>query len=271
MPRAMVAADLSRFRWVFWMAAATVVFANTPEPRADTAAPKVIADLDLAKAFGARSAWRFVALQEPQAAEQMLTADYSPATVRFCLSKAGWDGCLSGVKAAPAASGWGAQYLNVAKVVYPHGGSAPPLLLLQSASNGIADQAVYTQLFAYRRTSDRFAQVYGHETGRNNNQEVRYITSGPLIGSIISAEPTDHRPYVYWVTVSRLSRAYVYRKVLRYRSATGYDDGNGLPVIDSELPSVEQRLGLWRPDKPIPLPSGGCLNPRLVHMELWCS
>lgn len=58
--------------------------------------------------------------------------------------------------------------------------------------------------------------------------------------------------------------------VLRYRSATGYQDGNPLGVIDSDLPNIQRRLGLWRAGQPLPVPAQGCATPRLVTMELWC-
>jgi hypothetical protein len=158
-------------------------------------------------------------------------------------------------------------------VVYPGGPSKAPLLLIQTASehSGDGDQAIYTQLLAYRTKTDTFAPVYAHQTGHNNNQEVRFITSGPLMGAVISAEPTQDRPYAFWITVSRLGPAYTaYRQVLRYHSATGYGDGNQLAVIDSEMAGIESRLGLWRKGQPLPLPASPCPKPRLTKMELWC-
>ncbi len=63
--------------------------------------------------------------------------------------------------------------------------------------------------------------------------------------------------------------------MLRYRSATLYNDGNRLAVIDSEMPNIERRLGLWKPGEPIPTPKLGgngkpCLKPTLRHTELSC-
>jgi len=77
---------------------------------------------------------------------------------------------------------WEPHYLNQARIVYPSGRTGRPLLLLQTASihSGDGDQAVFTQLLAYDRSRDRFEQVYGHQTGHNNNQDVRFIASGPL-------------------------------------------------------------------------------------------
>ncbi|MGH9711589.1 MAG: hypothetical protein ACRD37_13690, partial [Candidatus Acidiferrales bacterium] len=62
-----------------------------------------------------------------------------------------------------------------------------------------------------------------------------------------------------------------YKTVLRYRSATHYGDNNPLAVIDSEMPNIEWRLGYWKPGMALPLPSGACPKPHLIHMELWCN
>ncbi len=234
----------------------------------------VIANFDLSKPFGAKSAWRFVARQGPSITDPIM-GDPAPGAVRLCLSKSNalqCDAPLDAKPPAPWADAWEPHYLNGAQVVFPNGKASAPLLLMQTASlhSGDGDQAVYTQAFAYRPMSDRFERIYGHVTGHNNNQDVRLVASGPLAGSVISAEPTDNAPYAFWITVSRLTPDYAYKQVLRYRSATRYGDNNPLSVIDSEMPNIEQRLGLWRPGSPLPLPAR-CPKPRLVHMELWCN
>ena len=65
-----------------------------------------------------------------------------------------------------------------------------------------------------------------------------------------------------------------YRPVLRYASATLYNDGNPLAVIDSETPNIEKRLGLWKAGRPIPTDLDGhakpCARPALRRTELWC-
>jgi hypothetical protein len=162
------------------------------------------------------------------------------------------------------------HYLNQAAIV--HGAGGRPLLLVQTASvhSGDGDQIVLTQALAYQRTSDQFVRAYDRLTGRNNNQEVRYVETGPLKGDIISAEPTQNAPFGFWVSVNELTSASAFKEVLRYRSATTYGDGNPLAVIDSEMANIEQRLGLWRPGSPLPLPASPCPTPHLVHMELWC-
>ena len=135
-------------------------------------------------------------------------------------------------------------------MVYPGGPAKAPLLLVQTASlhSGDGDQAIYTQLLAYRAGADKFAPVYAHETGRNNNQEVPLSPRGPLIrrGDRRRTDPgsalrlLDHGEPA-WAGLHHLA------EVLRYRSATGYGDGNQLAVIDSRRwPGIENRLGLWR-------------------------
>ena len=125
-------------------------------------------------------------------------------------------------------------------------------------------------MLAYDKREDNFTSVYEKRTNQNNSQEVRYIADGLLTGTIISAEPTSNAPFGFWVTVNRLSQDGGYKQVLRYRSATRYGDGNPLAVIDSEMPGILQRLGLWHPGDKLPLPPGECARPHLIGQELWC-
>ena len=236
--------------------------------------PVVIANIDLSKPFATRSAWRLVATQDPPTADILSQDEDAPGPVHLCLRKAAQTSCATRLDPTPPGRDelWVPHFLEVAKVVSPRGRSSAPLVLLQTASvhSGDGDQVVYRQILAYRRDSDRFEQIYSHYTGRNRNEDVRLLTSGPLAGAVISAEPTENAPFGFWMTVSALTPAYTYRQVLRYRSATHYGDGNPLAVIDSEMPNIEMRLGLWRPGSPLPLPASACPKPRLVHMELWC-
>jgi hypothetical protein len=174
---------------------------------------------------------------------------------------------------AGSSADWEPHYLKLSQPVYPNGKTAAPLLQLVTASLHAGDggQVVVTQLLKYDLEHDAFERIYVHATGTNNNQEVRFIIDGPLRGSVISAEPTSDAPYGYWITVSRFTPARIYHEAIRYRSATRYNDGNALAVIDAEMPNIEQRLGLWRSGSPLPLPQDGqCPKPNLKHMELWC-
>jgi hypothetical protein len=269
----------SSFRWFLGGAVAALALSQTPAPpRAQTAASATIADLDLTGPFHARSDWRLVATQGPQLVDPEYPDEPFPGEIELCLGKAA-NPCAEPLQPMPPAPRpssdiyWQARYLNAARIVYPRGQAAAPLLLIQNAgahSSGDGEQAVYTRVLAYRPKTDQFVQIYSRLTGHNNNQEVSFIASGPLRGDMISAEPNEHSPFGYWITVDRLTPAYSYSQVLRYRSATGYGDGNMLAVIDSEMPNIEKRLGLWRPGQPLPTPAR-CPKPHLQHMELWCS
>jgi hypothetical protein len=162
------------------------------------------------------------------------------------------------------------RYLTDARIVRPR--SDRPLLLIQIASqhSGDGDQRVATVALAYDHAQDSFTVVYEKQTGRNNNQEIRYVADGPLAGAIISAEPTDDAPFGFWITVDRLGPSGGYKQVLRYRSATRYGDGNTLAVIDSDMPNILQKLSLWHLGMKLPLPAGECSKPRLIGRELWC-
>ncbi len=246
--------------------------------RAAAPASTVIADIDLAKAFGARSAWRLVVSQGPPIDDTFgSTGDKVPGPVRLCLrpgASAPCDPALASDTRAESTDVLFSEphYLDAARVLRPRGPAERPLLWVQTGSlhSGDGDQAVLTQVIAYQRGSDRFLLVYDHLTGRNNNQETRYVDAGPLKGDIVSVEPTRDAPFAFCVTVNALTPAYAYAQVLHYRSATRYADGNPLAVIDSEMPNIQQRLGLWRSGSPPPLPASSCPKPRLIRTELWC-
>ena len=239
------------------------------------------AQVDLAKLFHTRSDWRLVVTEGPP------TKDYgdneAPGALTLCLRKGPAGPCVADPVTPPprrsisaAGNAWEPHYLFAATAVYPRGPKAAPLLMIVTGSlnSGDGDQIVATQLVAYDVAKDTFRRVYGESTGRNNNQEIRVVTKGPLQGSVISAEPQDHPPYGYWIVVESLKPSRAYHQVLRYPSATLYNDGNPLPVIDSEMPNIEKRLGLWKSGQPVPTPSLGggkpCPKPTLRHTELWC-
>ena len=242
------------------------------------AEPAVSASIDLSQPFGTRSAWRFTATQGPAIDDPTgLNGDQAPGAVTVCLRRTASGPCDPQLQAAlrtgldddPFAE---PHYLNQADIVRPGTGSGRPILLVVTASlhAGDGDQVVKTQALAYEAGQDRFVRVYEHATGRNNNQEVRFMAGGPLAGDIISVEPAETAPFGFWVSVNSLGGPDGYTQQLRYRSATMYADGNPLPVIDSEMANIEQRLGLWRPGSPLPLPATPCPKPHLIRMELWC-
>lgn len=79
-------------------------------------------------------------------------------------------------------------------------------------------------------------------TGRNNNQETRFVERGPLQGNVIVDYPTQDAPYTYWIEVYNAGESSQYVQILRYRGRTGYGDGNPLAVADSEMPEILRRL-----------------------------
>jgi hypothetical protein len=236
----------------------------------------IIVNMDLSKSFATRSLWHLVGVQGPQIADDAVGP--VPGKIQLCLQRNPGRRCDIAVEGMPDPIGSarkeeeGAHFLDSAQTVYPRGKSLAPLLSIRTSSypsfNG--NQGEYTQIFAYRRTTDSFERIYKFVSGHNENEETRFMSSGRLRGDIVTAVPTDNAPFGYWVTVNRLGADYEYRQVLRYRSATRYGDNNEMPVIDSEMPNIQRRLGLWRPGMPLPLPARGCAKPRLIKAELWC-
>jgi hypothetical protein len=259
----------------------TAAVAQTMAASAITQPPSQGMRLELQKPFDTRSPWLLVVT------EGAPTKDYgdndAPGALTFCLQKGPSGSCVPGPVTPTLRTvtpdnpvAWEPHYLLKANMVYPQGPKAAPLLWLVAGSLNAGDggQVIYTQLIAYDSEHDTFVRVYENRTGSNNNQETRFITGGPLRGSVISAEPQQQPPYGFWMVVSKRLDAGAYRQVLRYASATRYNDGNALAVIDSEMPNILQRLGLWKPGQPIPIPDAAdkkpCLKPTLKHAELWC-
>jgi len=234
--------------------------------------------LYLEKSFHTRSPWRLVVTEGPPVKDY--GGNDAPGALTLCLRRDLTGPCISDPVTPPLRTvtpdypiAWEPHYLLTAKVVYPRGPRAAPLLLIATGSlnSGDGDQIVATQLISYDIGHDEFRRIYRNMTGHNNNQQTRFITDGPLRGSVISAEPQEHLPYGYWIVVNQLTAAGAYRQTLRYRSATLYGDGNRLAVIDSEMPNIERRLGLWKPGEPLPTPNGTpCIKPTLKQTELWC-
>ena len=259
------------------MAQVVVALAFATVLAAQSVTWSVISSIDLSRPFSTREAWRFIATQGPPVAG--LYDEEEPGQIQLCLRATPSATCdpqlLNALDAASSANAPFSQphYLNAAKIVYPRGSAERPLLFVQTASlhSGNGSQLVLTQVLAYENPQNRFVRIYQYSTGTNNNEEVRYISSGRLKGDIISIDPTENAPYGYWVTVDVLTPQYTYKTELHYRSATHYGDHNPLAVIDSEMPNIEERLGYWKSGMPLPLPSGACPRPRLIRMELWCN
>jgi hypothetical protein len=238
-------------------------------------AQTIVSRIDLSSAFGARPGWRFLGFQGAEIADDFEVDGRAPGAIRLCISRDGGRTChpdLSHLLSVDGETDSNSvpHFLNRARVVRPRPGQALLLIQVASLHSGDGGQRVATAALTYDRARNEFVSAYEYWVGHNRNDEIRYITSGPLEGAIISAEPTGDAPFGFWIVVNQLAPTGHYRKVLRYRSATHYADGNPLAVIDSEMPNIQQRLGLWRPGQPLPLPARRCPRPRLIHHELWC-
>lgn len=226
--------------------------------------PRQVARIDLSKPFNIPGPAILIAKRWPAQMDELeFESDPDVRPLRVCIQ----------TKVGPCSPQFRNYRLDIAELVYPKGLSKPPLIHLQiaglSSPSGHRGHSVI--MLNYRRALARFDVIFDGQFGSNNNQDIRYVASGPLRGDMISAEPTDNAPYGFWIAVNQLTAAYRYRQVLRYRSATHYGDGNLLAVIDSEMPNILRRLGLWQSGQPLPLPKSGCAKPRLVKSELWCS
>ena len=154
-------------------------------------------------------------------------------------------------------------------------GRTLPLLRIKSCtmSGANGNCGVSTFLFAYDRKAERFRVVFFNVMGRNNNQEARFVGNGPLLGSVIVANPTNDAPFAYFVDVYKRISDSEYSRVLRYRGNTRYGDGNPLAVIDSEMPETLRRLGLWKTGDALPVPPsmpGGCTRLVMRKGVEWC-
>jgi hypothetical protein len=260
-----------------WILPLTLIAAGPAAVGATSQGEKQIASVDLAGPFATRSHWRLIVTQGPEIDDPIYGEGKVPGPIRLCLTRDNGRSCTADfhepLRVAPGEDLFAdAHVLRDADIVHPQGARGRALLLVRSASlqsaNGDAREG--TQLLAYDREQDRFVTAFAKVTGRNNNQEIRYVDTGPLRGAVIVAEPTGNAPFGFWITVNRLTPAFTYKQALHFRSATHYGDGNPLAVIDSEMPTIQRRLGLWRTGEPLPAPKG-CAKPRLVKMALWCS
>lgn len=257
------------FRLFAFLAVLLTGAGPTPEP--------TLSSIDLAGPFGAQPGWRFTATQGADIPDPLGDpSDKAPGPIRLCLSPDGGRTCgsiLERLLAGPDKDDMFSQphFMNDARIVRPR--PDLPLLLVKASSlhSGDGDQRVATIALGYDRARNAFVPAYEKQTARNNNQEIRYIEAGPLRGAIISAEPTSDAPFGFWITVYRIGPGQRYEQALRYRSATLYGDGNPLAVIDSEMPNLQQRLGMWHPGSGLPLPAGPCPKPHLVKQALWCT
>jgi hypothetical protein len=162
-----------------------------------------------------------------------------------------------------------------ARVVDAAADRTAPLLLLKVCSQGgmTGNCGIYTFLFEYDHSRDQFHPVFYDVVPKNTNGTTRFVETGPLLGEVVSVTPTGNAPYGYFVSVYRRAASGHYARILRYRSKTRYDDGNRLSVVDSDMPEILRRLGLWKPGDPLPIPfkkPDNCARLALIKGEEWC-
>jgi hypothetical protein len=245
----------------------------------------VIVHLDLTRPFKTRTPWAFVAVQGPKVKSD--GDEQAPGRIFLCLAHGTQMDCQTPTFPKSASlydaidRGWNTDkpdlygfdaphYLN-AEVVNLKG--TPRLVLTTSSVLGISDYLTTTFVLGYVHASDRFVGQFAGALGHNNNQRIRIVEIGPLAGSIITDDPTPNAPFAYFVTVYQPSREGLYVARLRYRSRTGYNDGNPLSVIDAEMPEILRRLNMWKVGDSLPQPlerPAGCKSLELRHGVEWC-
>jgi hypothetical protein len=242
-------------------------------PRSNGQSADIVEHLDLTRPFETQSHWTFVAGILPGSHPDGSSSEsIKGGPLARCFVDELRPHCTY---ATPSTDlGWFSTPLQLysAKVVFAGADNTRPLLFIKagSAYGGDGGHSIFSELFAYDARSNEFQSVFTNSTGSNNNQETRFIERGPLRGDVIVADPTSSAPFGYWISVYGWNGKDKYAQVVpRYRSATRYGDGNHLAVIDSEMPEILRRMGLWREGNPLPTPSG-CDRPVLRHGEEWC-
>ena len=238
--------------------------------------PKVISHVDLTEPFATATQWTFVAVQDGSQPAPDDFEDHGP--ILLCLVKATSSDCSLHLYQHVRSDGRSFDtpyHLSSGKVVYANQDKSSPLLFLQvcGAEGPNGNCGIATALYRYERGADRFVRVFLNLTGRNNNQNTRFVESGPLQGNVIVDVPTENAPYGYWIEVYRANEAGQYAQILRYRSRTHYGDSNPLAVADSEMPEILSHFGLWKAGDPLPVPAHmpkGCTQLYMRLSEEWC-
>ncbi len=229
---------------------------------------KILAHLDLTERFNTRSQWTLVVAQqlEADATSRNGLGDPQPA-VSVCwvqglvpdCSDARFTRQYRGHGVVLPAGERAFYQLTTSRIVASRPGGQHPLLELQActlpAGNGSCGKSTF--LYRYDEASDSFRTAFFAFTGSNNNQETRFIENGPLRGQVVTVTPTPDAPFGYFVELYRPDAdVQHYSRVLNYRSRTRYNDGNPLPVIDSEMPELLKLEGFWKKGRASPVPQG---------------
>jgi hypothetical protein len=236
--------------------------------------PKVISHIDLTEPFGTVTQWTLVVVQE---AGQPPTEIEDHGPIRLCLVKATSPDCSENFyqKLGNEQPFDLPYHLFASGVVYASQNKSSPVLFIKvcGAESFNGNCGIATALYKYDKRADHFIRVFLNMTGRNNNEDTRFVERGQLQGDVIVAYPTENAPYTYWIEDYRAGESGQYVRILRYRGRTGYGDGNPLAVADSEMPEILRHLGLWKPGDPLPVPSHlphRCKDLFIRHYEEWC-
>jgi len=245
---------------------------------------KLKMQLDLTMPFSTKSQWALVVAKQPdEDSENEDGAGNRIGAVIYCFVKNSNPDCsesmfLAKLKQAGKTFYDGERpfYTHFASsVLYPESENSSPLLWIKACTytNGDGDCGISTFLFAYDQTSDNFRIVFFNVTGRNQNQETRFIEHGLLAGHVIAVYPTGEAPYRYHVEVYKRGAIGDYEQILKYRGKTGYNDGNPLAVIDSQMLETLRRLGLWKTTDALPVPPkmpAACTRLVMRKNVEWC-
>lgn len=246
---------------------------------------KIVSHIDLTEPFGTKSQWTLVVGKQPDEESGVRGgALYPEGAVSVCFVKAVEPDCSDApflekyrelkVELEPGVRPF--YTLLASRLASSRPGGKSPLVEIKACTTrgGNGSCGISTFLFAYDRKANRFRAVFSNFTGSNNNQATRFVESGPLLGRVISVDPTHDAPFRYFVQVYKQDAAGNYTRILKYRSRTGYADGNPLPVIDSEMPEILRRFGFWRKGDALPVPPvmpEGCSRLAMRKGVEWCA
>ncbi|MGH9561702.1 MAG: hypothetical protein ACRD3S_09635, partial [Terracidiphilus sp.] len=178
--------------------------------------PKVVSHIDLTKPFSTQSQWTYIAAQED---DPRSLDTYDGGRMYVCLVKATRPDCAERFQQL---DGGLPYHLFASRVVYAGQNQSNALLLVklcgQQGFDG--DCGIVTTLYKYDLQADRFIRVFVNVTGRNNNQDTRFVEGGPLLGDIIVDYPTERAPYTYWIEVYREGKSGQYVQILRSSGRT---------------------------------------------------
>jgi hypothetical protein len=231
---------------------------------ADASPVTEVANLDLSGPFPIKTPWRFRLTQGPPKCGQALH-DGCNGDDHACFVRDGGSDC----------SDWSGIVLDSVEIVTPGKTPDSPLLVVRTHDDASTSGAgtIATTIQTYDRRKKAFANVFYNRSSGNTNEETRVVRDGPLSGDTIVSHAPRHAPYHYGISVYRTTRDGHYVEIARVIGNTRCDDGNPMPVIDSEMLRTLERLHLWKPGDPLPVPDPArvqCQKLTLREGTEWC-